>query len=297
MRRYVLGKLGRDIFAAMAGMSVACVCAAQDPVLVTRGDMSLTRADYEAALSVVPKERRETMTPSVKQTMVFLEAVMVYRKLAQEARELGLDQDPVVAQEMRQAADRSLGLRRLEALEAGLKIPDFTAAAQERYLVKKADFTVPEAVRAAHILIATKDRSDAEALNRAKQVRAKAVSGADFTALAREYSDDPSKDKNDGDLGMFGRKQMVKPFEDAAFAMTKPGEISPVVKSQFGYHIIRLAEKQPERVKPFDEVKDGLIKELRDKYISDAKMAHISAIKNDKSIIINEAAIEAMFKK
>lgn len=281
----------------LLGLTLAFASLAQDAVLVTRSDMSLTRTDYEAALSVVPKEKRETMSPSVKQTMIFLEGVMVYRKLAQEARELGLDKDPVMQQEMRQAADRVLGLRRLQVLEEALKLPDFTAAAQEKYLLKKAEFTVPASVHAAHVLIATKNRSDAEARALVEKVRTKALAGADFAALAKEFSDDPSKDKNNGDLGFFGRKQMVKPFEDAAFALGKPGEISPVVKTDFGYHVIRLVDKQPERLKPFEEVKEGLLKELRDKYVSDAKVAHVSLIKNDKSIVVNEAAIEAMFKK
>ena len=112
-----------------------------------------------------------------------------------------------------------------------------------------------------------------------------------------DYSDDASKGQNRGDLGFFERKQMVKPFEDAAFALRKPGEISSVVKTPFGYHVIRLTDIRPERQKPFDEVKDGLIKELRDKFITDIKTAYISAIKNDKSIVINEAAVEAAFKQ
>jgi len=260
--------------------------------------MLLTESDLEAALSVVPKEKREKMSPTVQQAMIFLENVMVSRKLAEEGRVLGLDKDKVIQKEMRQAADRVLGLRRLEALEAALKKPDFSAAAQERYLTKKTEFFIPETVRASHVLVIVKEgRTDEEARTLAESVRKKALSGADFSALAKEFSDDPSKEKNDGDLGFFGRKQMVKPFEDAVFALTKPGDISPVVKSQFGYHVIRLTEKRLEGQKPFDEVKDGLIKELREKFIADAKAAHISTIKNDKSIVVNEAAIEATFKK
>jgi peptidyl-prolyl cis-trans isomerase C len=223
--------------------------------------------------------------------------VLVYRRLAEEARALGLDKDPVIQREAQQAADRALGSRRLEALEAGLKLPDFTAAARERYATRQAEFTIAEAVRASHILVSAKGRSDDEAHERAEEARRKVIAGGDFAALAKEYSDDPSKDTNSGDLGFFERKKMVKPFEDAAFALSKPGEISPLVKTPFGYHIIRFAEKRPERVKPFDEVKEGIINELRDKFIADAKATHISAIKNDKSIVIHEDAIKAMYQE
>lgn len=271
--------------------------ASANEALVTAKNLELTRDDYEAALSVVPKAKREQMLVSTKQVMIFLENVLIYRRLAEEARALGLDKDPVVQSEAKQAADRALGARRLEALEAGLKLPDFMAAARERYATHKAEFTIAEAAHVSHILVSEQGRTDDLARARAEEARRRAVSGGDFAALVKEYSNDPSKEKNGGDLGFFERKQMVKPFEDAAFALTKPGEISPLVKTQFGYHIIRFIEKRPERLKPFDEVKDSLIQELREKFIADARATHISAIKNDKSIVINEAAIEAMYKK
>ena len=277
--------------------------AVDDPVLVSRSDMTITRSDFEASLSVIPKEKRLQMDPSLKQNMIFLENVMIFRKLAQEGRELGLDKDPVVRQEMIQAADRALALRRLAQLEATVKTPDFLALAKERYATKKSNYRIPDAIHVEHILLRVEGRTDDEARQRAEEVRAKAVAGSDFKALVKEYSDDSSQVSNQGDLGFFEKSVpgkpgvMVQPFEDAAFALKNPGEISPLVKTQFGYHVIRLVEKRPERQKPFDEVKEGLVKELRDKFINDAKAAYLAAIKNDKSIVIHEDAIEAMFKK
>lgn len=279
----------------------AGVYAAEDPVLVTRSDMALTKNDFVASLSVIPKEKREMMDPTVKQTMIFLENVMIFRKLAQEARELGMDRDPVIAKEMQQASDRALGLRRLEAFEASLKQPDFNAAALEHYKTKPTEFLIPEAVNVSHILIRSEGRGEEAAKRLAEEVRAKALAGADFHALVKEYSDDQSKERNQGDLGMFERSTkekpvMVKPFEDAAFALSKPGEIGVLVRTQFGYHVIRLIERRAARQKSYEEVKDSIIKTLRDKFIADAKAAYISAIKNDKSIVIHEDAIKALQK-
>lgn len=296
-------EMKRLLLTVLAGLfPVLMVFAADDPVLVTRADMTLTKSDFEAVLSDIPKEKREQMSPSVKQTMIFLEKVMVFRKLAQEGRELGLDRNPVIQKQMQQAADRVLGIRRIEAFEAALKLPDFTAAARERYETKKSEYLIPEAVSAAHVLVHSEGRSDEEAKRRAEEVRIKAVAGVDFQALVKEYSDDPSKAKNSGELGMFERSTkekpgMVKPFEDAAFALKKPGEISPLVKTQFGYHVIRLTEKRPAKQKPFEEVKESLVKSLHDKFVADAKAAYVSAIKNDNSIVIHEDAIEAMNKE
>ncbi len=267
-----------------------------DPVLVSRNDMTLTQSDYEASLSAIPKEKRAQMSPSVKQVMIFIENVMVFRALANEARELGMDKNLVTQKEMRLATDKVLGLKRLEAMEASLKKPDFTAAAKEQYEVKKDKFTIPETVGVAHVLIKTGERSDADARKRAEEVRKKALAGNDFTALVEEYSDDPSKTQNKGAFPTVERGKMVKPFEEAAFAMNAPGDISPLVKTQFGYHVIRLIEKRPAQLKPFDEVKESIIRDLESTFVSDARAAYISKIKNDKSIVIHEDAIAEMRK-
>lgn len=103
-----------------------------------------------------------------------------------------------------------------------------------------------ERISASHILIAFKGsrrakaevtRSKQEAKKRAEEVRAKALKGQDFAALAKQYSDGPSAGKG-GDLGAFGRNSMVKPFADAAFDL-KVGGISNVVETEFGFHVIK----------------------------------------------------------
>lgn len=103
-----------------------------------------------------------------------------------------------------------------------------------------------ERISAAHVLVAYKGserakpsvtRTKAEAQKRAAEVLEKARKGGDFAALAREYSDDSSGSKG-GDLGSFGKTQMVKPFADAAFAL-KVGDVSDVVESEFGFHVIQ----------------------------------------------------------
>jgi NIMA-interacting peptidyl-prolyl cis-trans isomerase 1 len=107
-----------------------------------------------------------------------------------------------------------------------------------------------ERIGAAHVLIAYKGalraapsiaRSKEEARKLAGEVASKAQRGDDFAALAEKYSDDPSAKGRGGSLGTFGRDQMVKPFADAAFAL-KPGQVSSVVETDFGFHVIRRTE-------------------------------------------------------
>ena len=122
---------------------------------------------------------------------------------------------------------------------------------------------MPEQVRASHILISTKpidpnadpNQAKAQAKDKAEELLKKVKDGADFAALAKENSDCPSNAQG-GDLGLFPRGQMVKPFEDAAFAL-KVGEISDLVETQFGYHIIKVTEHQDPNQITFREGQDG----------------------------------------
>ena len=118
-------------------------------------------------------------------------------------------------------------------------------------------------VRASHILIGIPQNADAATKQQAK-AKADAVlndlkAGKDFAATAKANSQDPGSAPNGGDLGYFEQGQMVPPFEQAAFAL-KPGEMSDVVESQFGYHIIKVVDKQDSRVVPLEEAK-GQIEE------------------------------------
>ena len=126
-------------------------------------------------------------------------------------------------------------------------------------------FEKPEQVKASHILIktaedATEDQK-MEARKKIDDVRKKAVEGEDFAVLAKEYSEGPSNARG-GDLGYFSRGQMVKPFEDVAFAL-KDGEISDVVETQFGYHIIIVTDHRPASVVDYETAKAQIEERLK----------------------------------
>lgn len=270
--------------------------AGEDTVLVSWRDLQLTQSDYEAALQGIPAVDRFTFQLNLRRITELLNALLINRTLAAEARKLGLDSDPVIRKEIALAVERVLAGRRMEAFEKSLKIPDLTAAAEERYRVKSEESVVPEQVHASHVLVAAKARSDEEARARAEEVRRKALAGSDFVGLVKEFSDDPSVKDNQGDLGTFARGRMVKPFDDAAFALEKPGDISPLVKSPFGYHVIKLHRKLPAWQRSFDEVKAGLIEDLAKKYVTMEKNRYVEAITSDKSMLLNTAAIEKLRK-
>ncbi len=121
-------------------------------------------------------------------------------------------------------------------------------------------FRRPAQIRASHILVKlgpnpTKEEKE-KALKKIKKIQERLKKGDNFAELAKKYSEGPSAKKG-GDLGYFSRGQMVKPFEDAAFALDK-GQVSDVVQTVFGYHLIKVTDKRPETTLPFEKVKDRL---------------------------------------
>jgi peptidyl-prolyl cis-trans isomerase D len=156
-------------------------------------------------------------------------------------------------------------------LKRTLSVPEAQIA--EYYASHQQEFTQPEEVNARHILIRPKTQDDAgwkDALNRAREVYAKATArGANFAALAAQYSEDPGSKDSGGDLGWFARGRMVKEFEDAAFKLA-PGEISEPVKSDFGYHILKVDGRRPGGLRPLADVQ-GTIREKLAEGLADAE--------------------------
>lgn len=153
-----------------------------------------------------------------------------------------------------------------QMLEAELeKAPKKSDEELRAYYEENVDrFQEREKVQASHILVKVEetdtDADKAEKLLRIKNVREEIVLGADFAEKAREVSDCPSKAQG-GDLGFFDRGSMVKPFADAAFAM-KEGELSDIVETRFGYHIIKLVDRKPPRTLPFEEARQHIVAEF-----------------------------------
>ena len=146
---------------------------------------------------------------------------------------------------------------------AKIKMPETELKAE--YDRRRASFQVPEQVTASHILIkADPDKgsaAEAEARQKAEALFARLKKGEDFAKLANENTEDPSGKGSGGQLPPFGRGQMVPEFEQAVFDM-KPGEIRGPIKTQFGYHIVKLVAKTPPRVRSFEEVREQINGEL-----------------------------------
>ncbi len=188
-------------------------------------------------------------------------------------------------------AEYRTGLARQKFMEtqwAG-KIDVNDADAQAYYEGHPKEFVKPEMVRASHILIApdpnAADPNQAKAVAKAKAeaLLTQVKSGADFAELAKANSSCPSKTQG-GDLGTFGRGKMVKPFEDAAFAL-EPGEVSDVVETRFGYHIIKVTEHTDAQTVPLEEAKTGIIERLIAQKKNQAVQEYLQSLKDKATIV------------
>ena len=184
-----------------------------------------------------------------------------------------------------------LGYQKLMDAEFADKTDFNDASAKEYYDENTKEFTQPEQVRASHILMGTR-QTDPNADPNQIKVAAKAKAdellkqikqGADFAELAKANSDCPSA-KDGGDLEFFARGQMVKPFEDAAFAM-KPGQISDVVETPFGFHIIKVTDRKEAGTVSFEEAKEKILEKLKAEKQQDLIMEFIESLKAKATIV------------
>ena len=133
---------------------------------------------------------------------------------------------------------------------------------QRSYEDNQQQYSTPEQVRASHILLKTQGKDEAAVKKLADDLAAKAKAGADFAELAKKHSEDDANNTKGGDLDYFGRGQMVADFDKVAFAM-KPGEVSDPVKTEFGYHVIKLTEKRAASQRPLAEVRGQIEDQIR----------------------------------
>jgi peptidyl-prolyl cis-trans isomerase C len=262
---------------------------AQLPDVIARvnGD-AISRSEFEGALSSI-EGRAGGPVPADQRDRVYrgiLDQLIGYRLLTQEAaaRKVAvpdadvdkrmadirqqfpteeafrqtLEQRQLTVEKLRTETRSELTVEKMLEDELASKVAVKPEQVTDFYQKNPDKFQQGERVRASHILIPFPPKADAAAKQQAQakatEVLAEVKSGKDFAALAKQYSQDPGSGPNGGDLGFFQKGQMVGPFENTAFSL-KPGEISELVETQFGFHIIKVTEKQTSRTVPIDEVR------------------------------------------
>lgn len=200
----------------------------------------------------------------------------------------GLEQNGFTPESYREDLKRHMSVRRWARETLAKKITVSDAEVHEYYVTNQPRFAQPEQIDARHVLIKLAPDADEAAVMAARrqieQILARAKSGADFAELARQHSQDTSASRG-GELGFLPRGRLVKPFEDAAFAL-KPGEISGVVRTQYGFHIIKLQARRDARVVSEPQAAPAIRQHLSSSKLQDALVEHARALRQQGSVEI-----------
>jgi hypothetical protein len=295
----------RFVFLCLSQLCVVAIAAAAetpppadklppDTVVAQQGTAVVTMADIDAFSQRIEEKQRPGFFDSPKRLESLISNLLTQRQLAAEAEKAGLAKDASVQAQVRLATEDIMGKARLHQLREDMKLPDFTKLAREEYIGHKEKYVTPGQLDVKHILIAADKHSDEEAKALAEQVRKEAAAHPDqFDALVEKYSEDPSKQQNHGLMTDASGKHYVAAFSSAAMALKVPGEISPVIKTKFGYHVLKLLKRTSDEPLKYEAVREQIIEQLRASYVDTNITKHVDELRN-QHMEANAAAVASL---
>lgn len=221
----------------------------ENKVLATVGSVEITENELNEIISKYPPERK-MMVESEQGKKQLLEQMISFELMSKLGEELKLDETDEYKETVKRLAKEILTQMTISKILSDITVTD--EEAKEYYEAHKDLFEEKETVSAKHILVENEDD--------AIKIKEEIENGMSFEEAATKYSTCPSKEQG-GNLGAFSRGMMVPEFEDAAFG-AEIGKVTSPVKTQFGYHLILVNEKNESKVKPFEEVKDSVVQQL-----------------------------------
>lgn len=232
-------------------------------VLATVNGAEITENDVNMTINKFPEDRQSYLSTNEGKSQL-LQQIISFELMYNYAIDNGLQMEPQYLDQLEAIKKEMLTQTAITRVLSGISVTEEDA--KKYYDENSAQFLQNENVNASHILVATEEE--------AKDVKAKLAEGMAFEEAATQYSSCPSKE-NGGNLGNFSKGMMVPEFENVAFDLPV-GVISEPVKTQFGYHIIKVLSKQPASPMSFEEVKESIMQQLRqqkesEKYVSFTK--------------------------
>jgi len=247
----------------------------ENTVLATIGERTITEGDLSKILKNLDQQRAMQFASEEGRARL-LEELVSQELFYLDAKKKGLDQNPEFIDELKLVGDNLLKQYAINQLLKDIEIPESEVLSY--YEENQAKFVGEASVRASHILV--------ETLEKAQEILAELKGDLSFEAAAEKYSSCPSKAKG-GDLGTFTRGKMVPEFEAAAFTLGI-NEISEPVKTQFGYHIIKVTEQKSPGTLPFDTVRPQLTQQLLALKQQEIYYAQVEALKQQFPVAINK---------
>lgn len=217
----------------------------ENKVLAIVNGVEITERELEATIARFPRERQGYLVTEKGRNQL-LEEIISFELVYNYAKDSGMEKDKQYIEQLERAKKEILTQTAISKVVAEAKVSD--KEVEDFYSANSEMFKEPEMVSAKHILVETKEKAE-EILNKINE-------GMSFEDAAKEFSSCPSNAQG-GSLGKFSRGQMVPEFEESAFSL-EIGQLSNPVKTQFGYHLIKVEEKVESSAQPFDQVKDTI---------------------------------------
>ncbi|MDY0046307.1 MAG: peptidyl-prolyl cis-trans isomerase [Thauera propionica] len=277
-------KFSGILLAGVLGLSMAGAAAADGGVRAP-GQFN-EHEQIVAELRVAPRDLVAGLLSDERKLTDFVAGRLQDMALADYARQRGLDTDPAII-------GRRLVEERHDLVKAAVarfqederaKLPDLEQLARQRYLATRQQYALPEQIRVAHILL----RADVEVSSeeeiqqkkaRALELQGRLQAGEDFAALAREFSEEPATAERGGELPRLAKKgSFVPPFERAAWELAE-GQVSGVVRTRFGFHLIKLLERKPASYRPFEEVRQEVLRAVQDEILAPKRSAFVDSFR------------------
>jgi len=257
---------------------ISCTKKENGKVLVTIDKNQITMEEFNKELDKIPMNMKMAVaTESGKKS--FLDRLIMKKLLLIEANKEKMENE-------KEFQTRLLDIKEQLLIESLLKKKIASNAQlndeelKKYYDANKDKFKKEKEINTRHILLKTEEE--------AKQIKEKLQNGEDFVELAKKYSIDPNAKTTGGELGFYPKGSLLPEYEDIAFKLAKVGQVSGIVKSQYGYHIIRLEGTKPPTFVAFEEVKDFIKQQLAQEKQKELVEKYIDDLKKGAKIVINE---------
>jgi len=265
----------------------ACGKTDNSKVLATIDDEKITINEFNKELDKIPINMKMMVaTQSGKKN--YLEKIIMKKLLLREARKENIEKDSEFQERLKEVKEQLIIeslLKKKINVDAQISEEDL----KQYYEKNKETFKRDREINTRHILLNTE--------NEARQIKDKILKGEDFAELARRYSIDPSAKATGGEIGFHPKGTLLPEYEEAAFKLKKVGQVSDIVKTKFGYHIIKLEGIRPPSYVPYEEVKDFIKQKIAQEKQAQALEKYITNLKSTAKITINEDLLKEETQK
>ncbi len=264
-------------------MTSGCTSKKEGNVIARFDGTTLTDTDFTKRVTGLPKDFQ---TIVLRKRADFVQEMVNEHFLEKEARKRNLENDPEV-KDILESAQRKILVSKLVEVEVDKKVSLGSDEALKYYEANKEKFMSPLLLRVSHILVRTEKE--------AWEIKNQLASGADFEELARKRSMDNTASRG-GDVGFFQKGQLIPEFEEVAFKLKK-GQVSDVLKTQFGYHVLKLTDRAEPALREFGSMRVLLERQIVNEKRSRLFKELVERLKGSAKVEIDEKAVEAISVK